>query len=270
MALNPKAYFQLMRFHKPIGTLLLFFPVYWAWKLAYASPPVDMLIVFTLGVILARAAGCIVNDICDRNIDTRVARTQQRPLAANTISLRDAYITLALLSACLLSLLLFLNNHTQILAISAAALTVFYPLTKRFFAFPQLILGITFNMGVLMMFAQAGNFSPTAWILYAASVLWTFSYDTIYAMADQQDDLCVGIHSSALTLGRYVHEAVCCGYSLTFLLLGFVFGKVMVGIIIALLCWPIYFLILKNKINQAPLAYFQYNAVLGVVLSFVY
>ncbi len=176
MLTQPKfiAYWQLMRFDKPIGTLLLFFPVSWALLLAYQGhPPILMVIVFTLGVVLTRAAGCIINDLCDRGFDGHVERTKQRPLVTGAVSVTEAYGALLILTVCLLGLLFFLNNPARCLALFAAALTVLYPLTKRFFAYPQLILGITFNMGVLMVFAQAGALSSRAFALYLASVVWT-------------------------------------------------------------------------------------------------
>jgi 4-hydroxybenzoate polyprenyltransferase len=264
-----KAYWQLMRFHKPIGIALLAFPVWWAlWRAYEHHPPISTVLVFMIGVVLTRAAGCIINDLCDRDIDGHVARTKQRPLAAQLLSAKEAYIALAVLSCCLINLLWFLNTQARWLAILAAMLTVFYPMTKRFFAFPQLILGITFNMGVLMVFAQAGKlFSPVAFLLYAASVVWTFTYDTIYALADQADDTRVGVRSSALSLGARVHVAIGMGYGLMCVLLGAALGHTLLSILCAGVFMLVYFYWLKNGVAKAPLAYFQYNAVLGLVVT---
>jgi 4-hydroxybenzoate polyprenyltransferase len=265
-------YLQLMRFDKPIGTVLLFWPVCWALLSAYHNhPPLAMVLVFSMGVVLTRAAGCIINDLCDRSIDAHVTRTINRPLANGSVSVKEAYCLLALLCTGLLCLLFFINPMNRIIAIIAAALTVFYPLTKRFFAFPQLVLGITFNLGVIMVFVQADALTLSAWLLYAAAVMWTFAYDTVYALADKPDDEKIGIHSSALSLGRFVDAAVCASYVAMFILMGFALHAPILGGFFAALfvCAYVgvgnYSLMAWSK--NAPIPFFKGNAILGALIA---
>jgi len=262
-------YLELMRFDKPIGTVLLFWPVCWALLFAYHNhPPLNVVILFTVGVILTRAAGCIINDLCDRSIDLHVARTSNRPLANGSVTVKEASVLLALLCVGLFGLLFFINATNRIIAIIAAALTVFYPLTKRFFALPQLVLGITFNIGVIMVFVQADVLSASAWCMYAASVLWTFAYDTVYALADMTDDKRIGIRSSALSLGHYVDVAVCGCYVGMFLLLGYGLNTPVFGAIIAVLFVLAYYMCgLKAWSKNAPIAFFKSNAILGALIA---
>ncbi|MFI4957058.1 MAG: 4-hydroxybenzoate octaprenyltransferase [Gammaproteobacteria bacterium] len=265
-------YLQLMRFDKPIGIVLLFWPVCWALLSAYHNhPPLSIMVVFTIGVVLTRAAGCIINDLCDRSIDGHVARTRARPLANGSVSVKEAYILLAVLCLGLLSLLFFINPMNRMIAFIAAALTVFYPLTKRFFAFPQLVLGITFNIGVIMVFVQADALSLQAWLMYGAAVIWTFAYDTVYALADKTDDARLGMRSSALSLGKYVDLTVCASYGAMFILLGFALSTPVIGAIIAAFFAWIYFGLGKYSLNvwskNAPIAFFKGNAILGALIA---
>jgi 4-hydroxybenzoate polyprenyltransferase len=194
-------YTRLARFDKPVGTWLLLWPALWALWIAGAGRPTPrVLIVFVLGVVVMRAAGCVINDFADRDIDPHVRRTRDRPLAARRVSPVEALVLFALLIAAALYLVTRLNPLTIRLAMLGAALTVSYPFVKRFFPLPQLYLGLSFGgWSVLMAYAaQTGVLPRVAWVLYIAAVIWAVIYDTIYAMVDREDDLKIGVKSSAI------------------------------------------------------------------------
>jgi 4-hydroxybenzoate polyprenyltransferase len=194
-------YALLARLDRPIGIWLLLWPVLWALWIAGAGHPAPrVLIVFVLGVFAMRAAGCVINDLADRNIDPRIRRTRQRPLAARRVTPYEALALFALLSAAALWLVLRLDALTFRLSLVGAALTVSYPFVKRFFPLPQLYLGISFGgWGVPMAFAaQTGQVPRIAWLVFMAAVVWAVVYDTLYAMVDREDDLKVGVHSTAI------------------------------------------------------------------------
>ncbi|MSP53794.1 MAG: 4-hydroxybenzoate octaprenyltransferase [Gammaproteobacteria bacterium] len=200
-----RLYLELMRFNRPTGTYLLLWPTLWAlWIAAAGYPAIKMMVIFVLGTIIMRAAGCVINDFLDHKFDAHVERTRLRPLAAKQISKREAIILFLVLICAALILVLQLNLYCLILAVIAVLLTLFYPLCKRFFAVPQLILGLTFN-GVLFAFASEQNhLSLLAWIVYATAFLWAMAYDTQYAMTDQPDDELLGLRSSAIFFGKHV------------------------------------------------------------------
>jgi 4-hydroxybenzoate polyprenyltransferase len=194
-------YALLARLDRPVGTWLLLWPVLWALWIAGAGRPAPrVLIIFVLGVFAMRAAGCVINDLADRNIDPRVRRTRQRPLAARRVSPYEAIVLFALLSAAALWLVLQLDPLTVRLSLIGAALTVSYPFVKRFFPLPQLYLGISFGgWGVPMAFAaQLGRVPRIAWMIFIAAVIWAVMYDTLYAMVDREDDLKIGVRSTAI------------------------------------------------------------------------
>jgi len=194
-------YARLARFDRPIGTWLLLWPALWAlWIAGGGRPGQEVLIVFVLGVIVMRAAGCVINDFADRDLDPHVKRTRERPLAARRVSPLEALVLFAVLGAVALWLVTRLNLFTVKLAIIGAALTVSYPFVKRVFPLPQLYLGISFGgWSVLMAFAaQRDSLPRVAWVLYIAAVIWAAVYDTIYAMVDREDDIAIGIKSSAI------------------------------------------------------------------------
>ena len=194
-------YARLARFDRPIGTWLLLWPALWAlWVAGSGRPDQKVLIVFAAGVVVMRAAGCVINDFADRDIDPHVKRTRERPLAARRVSPAEALLLCAVLGAAALWLVLRLNPFTIKLAVIGAALTVSYPFVKRFFPLPQLYLGISFGgWSVLMAFAAQRDALPRiAWVLYIAAVVWAAVYDTIYAMVDREDDLTIGVKSSAI------------------------------------------------------------------------
>jgi 4-hydroxybenzoate polyprenyltransferase len=194
-------YAQLARFDRPIGIWLLLWPVLWAlWIAGSGRPAPRVLVVFVLGVFAMRAAGCVINDLADRNIDPRIRRTRQRPLAARRVTPYEALVLFVLLSAAALWLVLQLDALTFRLSLVGAALTISYPFVKRFFPLPQLYLGISFGgWGVPMAFAaQLGQVPRIAWLVFMAAVVWAVIYDTLYAMVDREDDLKVGVHSTAI------------------------------------------------------------------------
>ena len=194
-------YARLMRLDRPVGTWLLLWPALWAlWIAGAGRPRPRVLLVFVLGVVVMRAAGCVINDFTDRNIDPHVQRTRDRPLAARRVSPFEALLLFALLLAVALYLVTRLDLLTVQLACIGALLTVSYPLCKRFFPLPQLYLGISFGgWSVPMAFAaQSGALPRVAWVLYIAAVIWASMYDTIYAMVDREDDLKIGVKSSAI------------------------------------------------------------------------
>ena len=192
---------RLARLDRPIGTWLLLWPALWAlWVAGEGRPEPHILIVFVLGVGVMRAAGCVINDFADRNIDPYVRRTRDRPLAARLVSPTEALVLFVLLIGAALALVTLLDEYTVKLAIIGGALTISYPFVKRFFPIPQLWLGLSFGgWSVLMAFAaQTGALPRVAWVLYFTAVIWAAMYDTIYAMIDREDDLKIGVKSSAI------------------------------------------------------------------------
>jgi 4-hydroxybenzoate polyprenyltransferase len=194
-----------MRLDKPIGILLLLWPTLWGlWLAADGLPDLFILTVFVLGTVLMRSAGCVINDYADRNIDPHVVRTKNRPLATKAVSTKEALLLSAGLSLCAFLLILPLNRLTLELAVFALFLAASYPFTKRFFAMPQAYLGIAFSFGIPMAFAaQTGELPLIVWLLMAANLLWVIAYDTEYAMVDRDDDLKIGIKTSAITFGHF-------------------------------------------------------------------
>ena len=199
------AYIRLMRLDKPIGSLLLLWPTYWALFLsADGWPDLDILFIFTLGVFIMRTAGCVINDFADRKIDKHIVRTQQRPLATGEISSNSALVLFGLLLLIALGLVLQTNILTIKLSLIAVLLATLYPFTKRWTNLPQLVLGAAFGMSVPMAFsAQTGVVPLTAWLVFIATLVWTLIYDTFYAMADRDEDLKIGVKSTAILFAKY-------------------------------------------------------------------
>jgi 4-hydroxybenzoate polyprenyltransferase len=204
------AYEKLMRLDKPIGILLLLWPVLWGlWLAAPGALRFDILIIFLVGTVLMRSAGCVINDYADRDIDPRVERTKNRPLAAGLVSPAEALALAAVLASLAFMLVLFLNRLTILLSLLALFLAATYPFIKRFFSLPQAYLGIAFGISIPMAFAaHHGVVPPVAWVMLLANVFWAIAYDTEYAMVDRDDDLKVGVKSSAILFGRYDVAAV--------------------------------------------------------------
>lgn len=190
----------ITRMDKPIGTYLLLWPTYWALWVAYeGAPNWHVLLVFTLGVFLMRSAGCVINDFADRNVDGKVKRTNQRPLVSGLMTPSEAIVLFVVLTLAAFSLVLTLTTFTILLSLVAVFLAVLYPFLKRVTHWPQLVLGLAFSWGMIMAFAEAQAKIPVeAWLLFAANVCWTLAYDTMYAMVDRDDDVKIGVKSTAI------------------------------------------------------------------------
>ncbi|WP_421867076.1 4-hydroxybenzoate octaprenyltransferase [Motiliproteus sp.] len=196
-------YSQLMRLEKPIGIYLLLWPTLWAlWVAAEGIPDVKLLIIFCLGVVLMRSAGCVINDYADRNLDGHVERTRNRPLPAGRVTEKEALGLFGFLCLLAFVLVLFTDTQTVLLSFGGVLLAAIYPFMKRYTHFPQLVLGAAFSWAVIMAFsAQSGEVPRQAWLIYVINLLWTVAYDTMYAMTDREDDLKVGIKSTAVLFG---------------------------------------------------------------------
>lgn len=196
-------YGRLMRLDRPIGIWLLMWPTLWAlWIAGEGRPSPQVFVVFVLGVIIMRSAGCVMNDFADRGIDGSVERTKNRPLAAGQVAPAEAVMLFAALMLIAVALVLTLDRYTQMLAVIGAALTIVYPFMKRFIAAPQLVLGAAFGWGVPMAFAaETGEVPRLAWLIWLTVVIWAVIYDTMYAMADREDDLRIGVKSTAILFG---------------------------------------------------------------------
>ncbi len=203
-------YRQLMRLDRPIGIYLLLWPTWWAlWLVSSGLPDLRLLFVFSAGVVLMRSAGCVINDYADRNFDGHVERTKARPLAAGVVSSGEALQLFVLLLTCSASLLLFLNPATQLLSLVAVLLATLYPFMKRFTYLPQFVLGAAYSWGIPMAaMAVTGSIPLWIWALYLANLVWTVAYDTFYAMVDRDDDLKIGVKSTALLFGRFCHPII--------------------------------------------------------------
>ena len=208
------AYERLIRLDKPVGALLLLWPTLWAvWIASYGWPVLGVVLIFVTGTFLMRSAGCAINDWADRDFDGRVARTRDRPLAAGEIAPKEALMLAALLAAVAFCVVLFLNRFAILLSVAALAIACAYPFAKRFVPLPQLGLGIAFSCGIPIAFAAIRNQLPwECWALFAANACYAFAYDTEYAMVDRDDDLKIGIRTSAITLGRHDVAAVMASY----------------------------------------------------------
>ncbi|MGE5468083.1 MAG: 4-hydroxybenzoate octaprenyltransferase [Ignavibacteria bacterium] len=214
-------YERLMRLDKPIGILLLLWPTLWAlWIASWGQPGWLLAWIFTLGTVLMRSAGCVINDYADRDFDPHVERTRQRPLAARTVSVREAFVLFGALVLCAFLLVVPLGPHVMQWSLAALFLAASYPFTKRFFAVPQAYLGVAFGFGIPMAYvAVLDQTVMLTWVLLAANVFWAVAYDTEYAMVDREDDLRIGIKTSAITFGRFDVAMVMLCYAATLALL---------------------------------------------------
>ena len=194
---------QLMRLNRPIGILLLLWPTWWAlWLAAEGLPKTSVLLIFTAGVVLMRSAGCVVNDFADRNVDGHVKRTAQRPMPSGRVSTREALLLFTALVTVSFALVLMTNPLTIMLSFGGVLLASTYPFMKRYTHLPQVVLGAAFGWSIPMAYAaQSGAVPTTAWLLFIANLLWTVAYDTQYAMVDRDDDLKIGIKSTAILFG---------------------------------------------------------------------
>lgn len=213
MAMNKEklqAYIMLVRLHRPVPILLILWPTLTALVLAsHGFPSFKLLIIFTAGVVLMRTVGCIVNDIADRDFDKHVARTNTRPLTSGKLTVKNAIMLCLVLTIIAFICVLFLNLFTVLLSFIALFLAILYPFCKRFFALPQLVLGLAFNFGIFMAFSAIQNTVPLeTWIFYFGTICWTIAYDTVYALADREFDLEIGVKSSAVTFGENVFKYI--------------------------------------------------------------
>jgi 4-hydroxybenzoate polyprenyltransferase len=214
-------YAKLMRLDRPIGIYLLLWPCLWAlWLAAEGPPDWDLLVIFVAGTVLMRSAGCVINDFADRHIDPHVQRTKERPLATGEVSEREALTLFALLCLLAFALVLLTNRLTVALSFGALALAACYPFLKRYTHLPQLVLGAAFSFSIPMAFSAQRNALPEAlWLLYLANLLWTAAYDTFYAMVDRDEDVLIGVKSTAILFGRYDRMITACLQIATLLLL---------------------------------------------------
>lgn len=268
------AYERLIRLDKPEGALLLLWPTLWAlWLAGRGRPPLEVVIIFVAGVFLMRSAGCALNDFADRRFDPMVERTRLRPLAAGEITPREALAVAAALAAVAFGLALLLNRFAILLSLVALAVAASYPYTKRWFALPQLHLGVAFGFGIPMAYAALRDGLPwECWALLAANVCYSFAYDTEYAMVDRDDDRRIGIRSSAITLGRWDVAGVMAAYA------GML--AILAGIGAGLrLAWPFYaglaaaaalmlyhHRLIRNRTREGCLRAFRHNNWVGAAI----
>lgn len=267
-------YLRLIRMDKPIGSLLLLWPTLNAlWIASNGRPSISLLVIFTVGTVLMRSAGCAINDYADRDFDRYVKRTESRPITSGKIRAWEALVIAASLSLVSFLLILPLNALTKELSVAALFVAGTYPFTKRFFAIPQAYLGIAFGFGIPMAFAAVQDQVPAiAWVMLLANVFWSVAYDTEYAMVDRDDDIKIGIRTSALTFGRYDVAAVMLCYAVTlgiYLALGVTlhFGWLYwVGWMGALGCALYHYTLIKDRERMPCFAAFRHNNWLGGVL----
>ncbi len=267
-------YEKLMRLDKPVGTLLLLWPTLWGlWFAARGHPDWMLVWIFCLGTLLMRSAGCVINDYADRDFDPHVERTRERPLAARRVSTREAMVLAATLTFFAGLLILPLNHLVWGLAVVAVFLAVSYPFTKRFFALPQAYLGIAFGFGIPMAFAAVREDVPVvAWWLLLANVFWVIAYDTEYAMVDREDDLKIGIRTSAITFGRFDVAAVMMSYASAlgiFAAVGYWQGLgrfFQAGVVVALMIAMYHFTLIRGRERANCFKAFRHNNWIGAAL----
>ncbi len=225
-------YLQLMRLDRPIGTLLLLWPTYWAlWLAADGMPSLKNFLIFTLGVFVMRAAGCVINDYADRHFDGHVKRTRERPFASGKVTEKEALALFATLVAFAFILVLFTNQLTILMSVGGLILAALYPFMKRHTHLPQVVLGAAFSWGIPMAYtAEAGTLSAVAWLLFTANLVWTVAYDTMYAMVDRDDDLKIGVKSTAILFGNADRLIIAGLQALTLVILAFVGQRVELGL----------------------------------------
>jgi 4-hydroxybenzoate polyprenyltransferase len=276
------AYERLTRLDKPVGALLLLWPTLWAvWLAARGWPSMQHVLVFVVGTWLMRSAGCAMNDFADRDFDPHVERTRTRPLAAREIAPREALAVAALLALAAFGLVLFLNRFAMLLSFAGLAIAASYPFAKRFFPLPQAWLGVAFGFGIPMAYAAIQDRLPAeCWLLLAANVFYSFAYDTEYAMVDRDDDAKIGIHTSALTLGRYDVAAVMASYAALLALLAAVGARLglrspfYAGLAVAASLMAYHYFLIRDRTREGCFKAFRHNnwvgaAILcGIVLSY--
>ncbi len=267
-------YEKLMRLDKPIGILLLLWPTLWGlWISSYGHPNWVILWIFVLGTVLMRSAGCVINDYADRNFDKHVARTQNRPLASGQVSSQEALLLAAVLALFAFLLILMLDRLVILLSVPALLIAVTYPFTKRFFAIPQAYLGIAFGFGIPMAYAaNLGAVPLIAWVLLIANMFWAVAYDTEYAMVDRDDDIRIGIKTSAITFGKYDVLAVVICYAVMLATLAgvglrFKFGALYyAGLLAAAGIMGYHYTLIKNRERDKCFKAFLHNNWVGAAI----
>ncbi len=267
-------YARLTRLDRPIGILLLLWPTLWGvWLAGSGHPAWHVAAIFILGTVLMRSAGCAINDYADRDFDKHVKRTRDRPVTSGQVAPREALWLAAGLALAAFLLIQPLNALTLLLSVPALLLAASYPFTKRFLAIPQAYLGIAFGFGIPMAFAaQLGAVPPVAWLLLLANVFWCIAYDTEYAMVDRDDDIRIGIHSSALLFGKYDLVAVMACYATAIALLaaaGFMVGLgwPYYGGLLAALCIAAYhYTLIRERQREACFKAFLHNNWFGATV----
>lgn len=267
-------YAKLMRIDKPIGIWLLLWPVLWAlWLAGEGHPDQGLFVVFLLGVFVMRSAGCVLNDYADRKIDPYVERTRDRPIASGAVAPTEALILFAALALIAIGLATMLNRPAQLLAIVAAALTVIYPFIKRYLSIPQFVLGAAFGWAVPMVFAaQTGSTPQLAWLVFGVALIWAVIYDTFYAMVDREDDLKVGVKSTAILFGDvdlFVIAGLQALMLLGLILMGLLAGLgfwyfASVGIAAFLMAYHLW--LARDRQVAGCFAAFQHNHIIGLVI----
>ncbi len=267
-------YGKLMRVDKPIGIWLLLWPTMWSlWLAGEGTPDQALFVVFALGVVVMRSAGCVLNDYVDRKIDPYVERTRTRPIASGAVAPMEALILFAALSLTAIGLATMLNRQAQLLAIVAGGLTVLYPFVKRYVSVPQFILGAAFGWAVPMAFAaQTGETPELAWLVFGTAMIWAVIYDTFYAMVDREDDLKVGVKSTAILFGE-VDLFVIAGLQLLMLialtLIGYraglsVWFYLSVGVAALMMAWHLW--LARERQSAGCFAAFLHNHYIGMVV----
>lgn len=267
-------YFRLVRLDKPIGILLLLWPTLWAlWLASDGKPDWTLVAIFTLGTVLMRSAGCAINDYADRDFDRHVQRTVDRPITSGKIRPREALLVALVLTLIAFALIWPLNTLTKQLSVAAVIIAASYPYFKRFFAIPQAYLGIAFGFGIPMGFAAVQNTVPAAaWWLLLANVFWAVAYDTAYAMVDREDDLKIGMRTSAITFGRYDVAAIMLCYAVSLSLIfivGWQYGLrtwFVIGMLIAAGCTLYHYTLIRARERAGCFAAFRHNNWLGAAI----
>ena len=267
-------YIRLVRLDKPIGILLLLWPTLTAlWLASAGHPPLHMVLIFTLGTVLMRSAGCAINDYADQDFDRHVKRTAERPLTSGRIAGWEAVSVAAFLAVLAFALIMPLNTLTKLLSVAAVAIAASYPYFKRFFALPQAYLGIAFGFGIPMAYAAVQDAVPVeAWVLLLANIFWALAYDTEYAMVDRDDDLKIGIRTSAITFGRYDVLAVMLCYAVslgtvTAVGLGAGLGAwFIVGMLVAAGMAAYHYTLIRERERMQCFAAFRHNNWLGAAV----
>ena len=267
-------YAKLVRLDKPIGSLLLLWPTLSAlWLASGGMPDTQLIVIFTLGTILMRSAGCAINDFADRDFDRHVKRTAERPLTSGQLHAWEAIVIALIFAIISFALILPLNLLTRELSVLAVIVAGSYPYFKRFFALPQAYLGIAFGFGIPMAYAAVLNTVPTeAWVLLIANVFWALAYDTEYAMVDRDDDLKIGIRTSAITFGKHDVGAVMLSYAISLCLIAAVgaaagLGKgFAAGMVVATIVAGYHWTLIRNRERDGCFAAFRHNNWLGAAI----